>query len=188
MKLYAEMILKRNIEFILFITLSLLCLLLIGTNLKLILTERKPTLIAIDQNGTRIVKDFTDPIFNSEATHFLQRFLSNTYNFNRDNFMQRIGLSTSLMSDELWKSKKNSVLSLKDKIERDEISLSGTLEKITKDDTGVYHALLKVEEHSRLQTTERKIEVSIKLSTSVRSENNPWGLEVAEYEETLLRE
>lgn len=186
MKIYAQEIFKRNLQFILFLAITVLFALTVAINFKAIQKAKEPLLIAIDSNGTRLVKQVDDPIFKTEATAFIQRFLQNVYNFDSNNFMKKIGFATSLMSEELWKSKRSSILELKTKVEADEISLSGQILKITKDET-TYHALIDAEEKSRLHVQKRKIKVKVKLSSIARTADNPWGLEVDSYEEELLR-
>ena len=92
------------------------------------------------------------------------------------------------MSENLWESKRSSILDLKSKVERDEISISGKVEKITKDDRGIYHVLVRAEEKNRLNIQERKIQVTVGLKSIPRSLDNPWGMEVDSYEESLIRD
>lgn len=186
MKIYAQEMIKRHIQFYLFLGLSFLILVTIIINLKAISKSNKPYLIAIDSNGTRIVQDLTDPIYKTEALTFIQKFLANVYNFNHENFMKRIGPATSMMSEALWKQKRDQILSLKSKVESEEISLTSQITKITKGENEIYHALIDSTEKSRLNTHIRKIKVSLKLVKTKRTHENPTGLEVDSYEETLL--
>lgn len=164
--------------------ISLLALLF---NLKAVVGTKTPLIFAIDGNGTRIVNDLADPIFKTEALAFIQTFIFNTYNFSPDSFLKRIGFVTTVMSDDLWNKKKQNILDLKDKIERDQIKVSGTLVKLTKDDEGVFHAFVSVTEQSRLATNSHNLEVSLKLRKTDRSAQNSYGLEVESYEETIVR-
>lgn len=182
MKLHQKEIFKRNFQFILFITLSVFFALTMILNLRILIAERSPVLIAIDSNGARIVRENSDPIYKSEAIGFIQKFLFHTYNFNAENFMQRLGFATALMSDQLWKIKKQEILSLKEKIERDEITIDGKIEKLTKNDD-TYFALVSVKEKSRMSSKVHQIEIKLKLNAVSRSQDNPSGLEVAEYDE-----
>lgn len=187
MKLYAQEILKRNIEFALFTALSAMFLVSMALNMKVLLKNKEPLLIAIDGNGTRIVQEAQDPIFKTEAVSFIQNFIVNSYNFNHDNFMQRIGLATTMMSDALWKSKRTSILDLKKKVEADEISVAGEIERISRDEHGNYHILVKAQEKSRLSIQDRKLKILVGIKAVPRSQNNPWGMEVDSYEESIIR-
>ncbi len=188
MKIHSHEIFKRNIQFIIFLLTASISIIAIVISLRIISRASKPMIIAIDNNGTRIVTESNDPIYKTEALSFLQKFLFNVYNFNAENFMKRIGLATSVMSEELWKKKRSEILDLKSKIERDEISIASQIMKITLDDAGIYHALISVKEKSRLNEQEHNVEVSIKLKPVERNRENSYGLEVDSYEETLARQ
>jgi type IV secretory pathway component VirB8 len=165
-----------------------MCTITCGLNIKTLINQNKPLIIGIDSNGTRIVTEQTDPIYKTEAIQFIQKFLFNLYNFTSNNFFKRIGLTTSYMSEELWKRKKNDILSLKEKVEHEEIVLSSEVLKLSRDEKGTYHALISINEKSRLNEQTHKIEVTLELLQTARSIDNPFGLEVNSYEETILRD
>lgn len=183
MKILNQVYFQRNFQFVMFLGLAVLFLLLGFLNLKVILSNKKPTLIAIDENSTRIISDMNDPIYKTESLAFIKRFLTLTYNFDQKSFLKQFGGATGMMSEHLWNEKKEEILSLKSKIERDEISLKSEIEKITISENS-YFALIRVMETSRLKTKEHEIAVRLELKRSERSESNPWGLEVKQYEES----
>lgn len=187
MRIHSREIFKRNSQFILFIATSVLCLISVAVNLRVLSKSSRPMIIGIDANGTRIVTDQADPIYKTEAVTFIQKFLFNVYNFDSENFMKRIGLTTTMMSEDLWKTKRAEILDLKNKVERDSIRISGQIQKMTLDDSGVYHGLVLVKERSRMNEQDHLIGVSIKLKTVSRTQDNPYGLEVDSYEEAPIR-
>lgn len=187
MKIHSREIFKRNTQFILFIAMATLFLVSVVVNLKTLTKANRPLIIGIDANGTRIVTDQADPIYKTEAISFIQKFLFNVYNFDSENFMKRIGITTTMMSEELWKTKRSEILDLKNKVERDGIQISGHIQKMTLDESGIYHGLILVKERSRMNEQEHRIEVSIKLKTVLRTQDNPYGLEVDSYEEASIR-
>lgn len=187
MRIHSREIFKRNSQFILFIATSVLCLISVAVNLRALSKTSRPMIIGIDANGTRIVTDQADPIYKTEAVTFIQKFLFNVYNFDPENFMKRIGLTTTMMSEGLWKTKRSEILDLKNKVERDSIRISGQIQKMTLDDSGIYHGLVLVKELSRMNEQVHLIGVSIKLKTVSRTQDNPYGLEVDSYEEAPIR-
>ena len=187
MKIHAHEIFKRNIQFLLFIFTTLVCLISTAFSIKAIQRSSSPIIIGIDLNGTRVVTESNDPIFKTEATAFIQKFLFHVYNFDSSNFMQRIGYATSIMSDDLWKRKQSEIMDLKSKVENDGISISAQIQKLTKDESGTYHAALLVHENSRMNEQVHTIEVKMKLNSVPRTQENPSGLEVDSYEETVIR-
>lgn len=188
MKIHAQEIFKRNIQFILFVAMAIICILSSILSFRAISKVSRPIIIGIDANGTRIVTENSDPIYKTEAIAFIQKFFFNAYNFDSRNFFKRLGYATTLMSEDLWKKKEKEIIDLKSKVERDQIELIGQLMKITKDEVGVYHGLLQIKEKNRLNEQEHKVIVSLKLKTIPRTPENSFGLEVDSYEESLVRD
>lgn len=188
MKIHAQEIFKRNIQFILFVTVTVVCLISSLLSFKAITKASRPVIIGIDANGTRIVTETSDPIYKTEAVAFIQKFFFNAYNFDQTNFYKRLGFATTLMSEDLWKKKEHEILDLKSKVERDNIELNSQILKLTKDDDGTYHGLVEIKERNRLNQQDHKVIVSIKLKTIPRSQENPFGLEVDSYEEALVND
>ena len=188
MKIHHQEILKRNLEIILFVFVTVLFVCMVFINLKTITKLQKPMIIGIDANGTRVVTENDDPIYKTEALAFLQKFFFNTYNFDSDNFFKRVGYATTLMSEKLWKTKEKEIFDLKNKVERDKTVLSAEISKLSKDENENYFALIEVKEKNRLNEQAHKIKASLKLIQVARTHENPFGLEVDSYEETILRD
>lgn len=184
--IYSKEVFKRNIVVICSIITSIISISSVIIITAVVSKSNQPNIMAIDSNGTRLVSSASDPIYKTEALVFIQRFLFNTYNFNHENFIKRIGLITSMMSEELWLYKKQDILKLKSNVETNEIQLQGELLKITQDDSGNYHGLIEVTEKTRLHIKKHQIKTSLKLKSVPRSTNNPAGLEVDSYEESII--
>lgn len=181
-------ILKRNIQFILFVLMVGLSLISTGLSIFTLFKLRNPVIIGIDPNGTRIVREHKDPIFKTEAVSFIQRFTFNVFNFDSQNFFKRLGAATTVMSDALWDKKRREIMDLRNRVERDEISLTGVIQEMTLDDKGTYHCLVSVKKKSRLNIQEHKIKIAIRLKATKRTPENPYGLEVDSYEESLIND
>lgn len=188
MKIHAQEIFKRNLQFVLFVLMVVICLITLAFSLRAMSKTSKPIIIGIDSNGTRIVTEKVDPIFKTEAVAFIHRFFFNAYNFDSRNFFKRLGLATTMMSEDLWKRKENEILDLRSKVERDSIELSGQVIKITQDETGTFYALVDLKEKNRLNQQEHRLKVALKLKQVARTPENPFGLEVDSYEESILRD
>lgn len=188
MKIHAQEILKRNLQFVLFVLMAVICIITVAFSFRAISKTSKPIIIGIDSNGTRIVTEKADPIFKTEAVAFIQRFFFNAYNFDARNFFKRLGLATTMMSEELWKRKEKEILDLKSKVERDNIELSSQVLKISQDESGTFYALIDLKEKSRLNQQEHKLKVALTLKQVERTTENPFGLEVDSYEESILRD
>ena len=188
MKIHAQEIFKRNIQFILFIAMAVVCTLSSFLSLKALSHSSKPIIIGIDTNGTRVVSEASDPIYKTEAIAFIQKFFFNAYNFDSKNFFKRLGFATTMMSEDLWKKKESEIIELKSKVERDDIVLSGEVLKLTRDEDNTYRGLVRIKERNRLNEQEHKVVVSLKLRSVGRTTENPFGLEVDSYEESIVRD
>lgn len=188
MSFYQSEMLKRNIQLALFIGLSILFFVTSIFNIKAIATAKTPVLIAIDANGTRVIAKNEDPIFTTEAVGFITKFITSLNNFGPNDFMSKVGFATGMMSEELWKSKKASIIDLRSRVEKDEITVESELLKLTKDDKGQYFGLIRLKEKSRLNISEKTIKVEITLKTKPRTPEAPAGLEIDKYEETLVHD
>lgn len=186
MKLHFQEIFKRNLVVILFCLTTFMFIILMFVSINIFKQSKKPFIIAIDNNGTRTVTELDDPIYKTEALVFIKNFAQNAYNFDVHNFMQRIGIVTNMMSDDLWKQKRTEILNLKDRIEKDEVSIEGHILEISKDELGVYHGLISLREKSRFQIKNHKLKVTWQLKQVPRAHTNPAGLEVESYEETVI--
>lgn len=188
MKIHAQEIFKRNVQFVLFIAMAVICTLSAALSLKAMSKANKPVIIGIDSNGTRIVSEASDPIYKTEAIAFIQKFFFNAYNFDSRNFFKRLGFATTMMSEDLWKKKESEIIDLKSKVERDDIALSGEILKLTKDEDNTYRGLVQIREKTRLNEQDHKVVVSLKLKSVPRTAENPFGLEVDSYEESIVRD
>jgi hypothetical protein len=186
MKIHAQEMFKRHFQFITFILLALLNVITIIFVFTSMSDKRDLKIIAIDPNGTRLVTTQEDPIFKTEAIAFIQQFFFSAYNFNQENFFKRVGFITTLMTEELWKKKEQEILALKDKVSRDSIEVSSELQKLTRTEDGKFHGQIKLKEKSRLNVTEHLLQVTISLKAVPRTTQNPFGLEVESYEESLI--
>ena len=69
--------------------------------------EEKVTLIAIDQNGARIVTTNEDPIYKTETVEFFKFFIGNLYTFDSVSFFRRAGKASEYFSDQFWEKEKS---------------------------------------------------------------------------------
>lgn len=148
---------------------------------------KEPFLIAIDGNGTRIITRKDDPIFETEVVGFLRNFLENLYNFSPSTFILKVGSASELMSPSLWEQKEAQILELKELVKKQEISTQALVSKISKVSNEQYAAIVFLTENSRLQKVDRTLKILMKVSKVPRSTKNPWGMEMAQYEEQTIQ-
>ena len=143
-------------------------------------------LIAIDSNGTRVIRTQDDPIFKTEIVQFLRFYLEKAYNFTPQNFSQNVGEATTLMSESLWKQEGENISRLKNMVEDSGLAQLARVERISQISSTHFQSILQIEQKSRLNTQSFKIKVSLQIQNIKRNESNPWGIEVLELKEERL--
>lgn len=184
---YYWIVIKRNLHIILTTVTLVVCAFAIIESHYVRLKSEKALIIAIDNNGTRIVSRQDDPIFETEIIQFAKMFLGLIYNFEANTFIRNVGQASGYMSIKLWEGKANEILALSKSVKDQNIALKGTIQSISALSDNSYLAVVATQESTRMQSLEKKIEVSFELSRVQRSEINPWGIEVTRYEEKILQ-
>jgi hypothetical protein len=148
-----------------------------------VVSNKKETiLIGIDNNGTRIITDSEDPIFKTEIITFIRTFMNYFYNFDQDTYPENLGRASDLMSIELWKAKKDTIVKLGDQIKKDPKQLAAHITKIVKEDD-FYIVSLNVEELYRAKKTNFLVQLKVSVNKIDRTATNPYGLEISTLEE-----
>ena len=146
----------------------------------------KPIIIAIDDNGVRVVTRDDDPILKTEAVAFIKDFTHRIYTFNKDSFFLNIGIATGMMSDELWAKEKDKLLELYEKVKADDIELKSNLKSIELTDKGSYVAKIDLVQKSRLSEVASSLSLELFLIKRTRTLANPYALFVTNYVETPI--
>ena len=146
-------------------------------------SSKIPFLIGIDQNGTRVIHNHDDPLFKSELVNFIRVYIQKLYNFKPESFDANVGFATGYMSEELWNLKKDQILSLKSKVLANQIQVETKLSKISKENDGSYKIDLKSTKLSRASRSTRNFQLKLSLAKTDRTQKNPYGIEVTNYEE-----
>lgn len=143
----------------------------------------KPLIIGIDKNGTRLLKTHSDPLFKVEVVNFIKIYIEKLYNFSPSNFEETVGLATNFMSESLWNEKKDQILSLKEQVKKNQITVQTKLQEIKKMDDGSFLAKLKTDQLRRSSKSSKNFQLKLSLNKITRNEMNPYGIEVISYEE-----
>jgi len=168
------------------ISISLLILYAAVATVLLFRLDGEPTVIGIDQYGTRIVTSHTDPILKREKILLVRNFAEALYNFNEINFDERASSIGDWMSDDLWKQKQSEYKTLSDRLKTEPITQTGRVLDIREIDELEFEVDMDLETMSRLRRSESKVRVSIQLDGAKRDRLRPYPYEVKSYEETVL--
>jgi hypothetical protein len=183
---YLFLFLKRNLMLTMTILSFILCTSAVILVSKALRIAQDPILIAIDANGTRVIARTDDPIFDTEAVHFSRLLVAKLYNFNPQNFRENVDYASTFFSIPLWQEEEQKFLEHIKAATTEQISMTGSIQKITKNSPTEYTIEAIVHEITRLNTQERHVSLKLVLQRVSRSKINPYGIELSSYEETLV--
>lgn len=148
-------------------------------------------LIAIDQNGTRVVTEQDDPIYKAEVINFIRTFVSLSYNWDQETFAENAAKYSELMSLDLWNQKKSEILRMADDLKKEPMQASTIITRIakdkTKDGTDVYKVYANQTVSRRARTATLKYLFSIQVArTPKRTKENAYGYEITSVEESKV--
>lgn len=178
-KLYREEIKHWALIVTLIAWASLATLLALRNNNKVIL-------IGVDESGMRLVTDSKDILVQPELRQFVQTFVNNYYTYEKSNFSERVGAAADLMTQELWEREKSKVLGIKQKLENFPLSQDSELISMDLIEKNLVEAIVNIRIKSRLSSQVVKLKLTLKLSRTERSEQNPWSYEIMELSDATL--
>lgn len=183
---YQLMLIQKHLPTIVLLSGLGFCSLSIFTMFKSHQQLANPTLIAIDENGTRIVDRNTDPIFKTEAVNFVKAFVNEMYNLNPDNCDLKINQFSSLMSHELWKIEQEKLINVAQTLKRDNISFKSIIRAIDLNADGQYAVTIDLVQSTRGYDEKKIVNLTLKLVKQERTTINPYGIVVESYNEKNL--
>ncbi|MGZ3769352.1 MAG: hypothetical protein ACXVCP_08490 [Bdellovibrio sp.] len=183
---YFFLILKRNTMLVLTAMSLFLCSVAVLLMNRAVKIAQDPILIAIDSNSTRVISRIDDPIFDTEAVQFIKMFVSKLYNFTPKTFEENVGYASTFFSLSLWEQEEAKLQENQKTVEKDQISMTAAIQRISKNSDSEYTIDIKLREITRLNTQERNISLKIFVERTKRSKINPYGIEVTRYEENIL--
>ncbi len=184
---YITLLIKRNVMLFLTLISFLFCLGSVISMSHALSIANDPLILAIDSNGTRVVRRSDDPIFETEAIQFLKFYLKNLYTFSSLDFLKNVGVATGYMSLDLWEKERSKILGQYEIITKDQITSVATIKKIFKEDDTEFVAIISISEKSRLSQEKRLLKLRLQLNKVPRSNFNPYGIEVRGYENEEIK-
>lgn len=140
----------------------------------------KTILIGIDDAGTRIITNNSDRLIQSELKNFLSYFINHYYSYDEKTFIGQIGISTDLMSEDLWSRNREELLGLNQRLQKTPLTQVVEIESMDLIEPGKVEVLLALNVRSRLNTQIVKLKVLMEFKARERSDKNPWPFEITE--------
>jgi len=146
----------------------------------------KTILIGIDESGSRLITETNDRILQNELKNFIKYFIEKYYIYDEKTFPDQISEASNLMSSDLWQIQKPKLLSIKDKLEKTPLIQLADVESLDKIDNDRIEGILALTIKSKIFEHKVKLKINLKISKSIRSEQNPWGFEITELSDVVL--
>lgn len=184
---FLKLMIERNLILILAILSLFMCLVSFVVLIRAIRLNEKPVIIAVDLSGrAHLVTKEEDPLMDKDAIQFVRDYFANKYNVSRETFEKNYRFVTNHMGSKLWERERNNINSLKEKLSSNQLIIEGFLEKISKENDGIFVAEVSLVANERIGKIKHKVEVTVVLSKTARTSTNPEGIEVTEYVEKIL--
>jgi hypothetical protein len=165
--------------------LSLLVWSLIASILAL-KNNSKTILIGISPMGAEIITENNPKLSKIEITNFLKTFLENYYSYSSQTYLPQMEKSTNLWSDELFNTKKDSLIAQNERLTETHLTQTSKVISIDQLSADSYEATLELTITSKLTSNTLKIKSFLKISPHSRDEKNPWGYEITEVSDVAL--
>lgn len=146
----------------------------------------KTILIGIDDSGSRLITETNDRILQNELRNFLKHFIEQYFIYDEKTFADQMSLASDLMSPELWEIQKPKLLEIKEKLQKLPLTQLADIESLDKIDDDKVEGILNLVIKSKLSDHKVKLKISLKILKIKRTEQNPWGFEIAELSDVVL--
>ncbi len=146
----------------------------------------KTILVGMDESGARIISESTDRLLRLETKQFLKFFLDHYYTYDQVIFAEQMGLSTELMSPDLWEKEKSKLIELKAKLDKNPLSQTADIENMDLVDQNKVEAILKIKITSRMNEQIVRLKVIIEFKKQERNDKNPWNYQITELSDVVL--
>lgn len=146
----------------------------------------KTMLIGIDDSGSRLITETNDRILQNELKNFIKYFVERYYIYDEKTYADQISAASDLMNPELWEAQKPKLLEIKEKLQKMPLVQLAEIESLDKVDNDKIEGVLNLIIKSKLSEHKVKLKVILRISKSPRTEQNPWGFEIAELSDVVL--
>ncbi len=143
-------------------------------------------LIAIDDNGARLVTDEHDHLIKAEAVNFIKTFIGFYLNFDSVSHRLQIGKAADLMSSELWERSKLKLFEIDKRLKVEPLSQVSEIQSIDVIRENTYEVIALVHINHRASDSKLPLKLTIELSSRNRTQENPWAFEIKELKDEAL--
>jgi len=150
----------------------------------LIRARPQTLLIGIDENGVRVIHEDRDRLVAKEKINFVKRYLTYAYNYDSQDFNEKITQAGNLMADPLWEGKKTEFDRISKGLKEQPITQETRIEDIRIIDDYLFEADLLIGIQTRLKREQIKLRVELRVQPHTRTNVNPFAWEVSSYVES----
>ncbi len=158
----------------------------LSTTVVVFRNSSKTILVGMDESGARIISESTDRLLRLETKQFLKFFIDHYYTYDQVTFAEQMGLSTELMSPDLWEKEKSKLIELKAKLDKNPLSQNADIENMDLVDQNKVEAILKIKITSRMNEQIVRLKVILEFKKQERSDKNPWNYQITELSDVVL--
>lgn len=141
-------------------------------------------LVGIDDNGVRVINDERDRLVAKEKTNLVKRYLSLAYNYESDDYNERITQAGNLMTEALWNEKKAEYKRIAAGLKIQTRTQETKVEDIRLVDDYMFQCDLLITVKNKLITEQVKLRAEIWVQAHKRNQLNPYAWEVVKYAES----
>lgn len=148
--------------------------------------SEKLVLIAMTDQGARLVKASDDESLRDESLKFLKAFVALYLNFEPATYDANVGQAADLMSSDLWDRVKERLFEVSRKMKTQPLTQSAVIESVDAISENEFEVLVALKIRQKLEESKGTLKLRLSLREKPRTENNPWRFEIVEVKDELL--
>ncbi len=146
----------------------------------------KTVLIGVADDSSYVISVENAVLEKKELLSFSKEFLLSFYQYSPESFGTQISRAGDLMSTDCWEQHKMQLGIIAEKLKKEPLSQTATIESIDAIDNETFEAVVNLAVSRKLETTQAKVRVTLKISKKRRSESNPWPFEILEFRDAVI--
>lgn len=148
--------------------------------------SEKFVLIAMTDQGARLVKTSDDESLRDESLKFLKAFVALYLNFDPGSYDANVGQAADMMSSDLWGRLKERLFEVSQKMKSQPLSQSAVIESVDAISANEFEVLVRLKVRQKLEASNGTLKLRLSLREKPRTEANPWRFEIVELKDELL--
>lgn len=182
-KLYLKLY-QKNIFSLLIITL-LVCW-SISMSVLAFRNQTKILILQVTEDGVFDVSSDENKLDNIFLINFLRAYVGYCYNYDVNSFDKNMSRCSDMMSEKLWNTKKEQISRAVNELKSDKVSYTTSLDKALSKPDGSFELNITTTRFYSGGTSDAKVKLTLQITKTKRSVQNPWGYEVQNVQEDII--